>query len=120
MVFLKQDSKYSLIVALVYIPVNWFGGKLIYHHPVYYQSDWLNWSRPWVTLGVWVAQAGLQYGINWITATIIQHIQGFDEKTMTFRRDEGVVTRAIVEEEDKQEFIGNNTNKEPVSNNTMC
>jgi len=87
MVFLKKDSKYSAFSALIYIPVNYFGGLLIYKHPVYYQSSWLNWSRPWVTLGVWVGQAGLQYVINYITASIIQHVQGFDEETMTFKRD---------------------------------
>ena len=54
MVFLKQDCKYSFIFALLYIPINYFGGVYIYGHPVYYQNAWVNWSRPWVTLGVWV------------------------------------------------------------------
>jgi hypothetical protein len=43
-----------MIAALLYIPVNYFGGVYIYGHPVYYMNDWVNWSRPWVTLGVWV------------------------------------------------------------------
>lgn len=73
-VFLKSDSKYCFYFAMVYIPVNYLGGKYIYHKPVYYQSSLLNWSRPWVTLGIWIGQAFCQYGINWITASYIQHI----------------------------------------------
>ena len=39
---------------------------------------------------------------------------------MTYKRDQAITQSVNVEEEDKQEFIGNNTNKEPVVNNTMC
>lgn len=106
MVFLKSDSKWCLLSALVYIPVNYFGG-LYSGKAIYWQSTWLNWSRPWVTLGVWLGQTCIQYGVNYITAIITQRIQGFDEKTMTFKRD------AVVEEEDKLEIqSASNTFKE--------
>ena len=55
MVFLKEDSKWCALSALVYIPVNYFGGKYS-GKAIYWQTKWLNWSKPWVTLGVWLLQ----------------------------------------------------------------
>lgn len=72
MVFLKSDCKYSLIVALLYIPVNYFGGKYIYGHSVY-DDYWVDWHNPALTLAVWTAQGGVQYLFNYITAIVTQY-----------------------------------------------
>ena len=46
MVFLKKDAKWSLMIGLVYIPVNYFGG-LFEKSSVYDTIPYLNWSKPW-------------------------------------------------------------------------
>ena len=46
MVFLKKDAKWSLIIGLLYIPVNYFGGRYE-KDAVYSLISYLNWSKPW-------------------------------------------------------------------------
>ena len=54
MVFLRKDSKYSLLVGFLYIPVNYYGGFDMYGHPVYWMTDFLNWSNVYATLTIWI------------------------------------------------------------------
>ena len=53
MVFLKKDAKWSLFIGLLYIPVNYFGGKYV-GYPVYNYVSYMNWSKPWMTLGIFL------------------------------------------------------------------
>ena len=73
MVFLKQDAKYSLLIGLIYIPINYLGGKYE-HTPVYFQIPYLNWSKPWETFGIFFTQAILMPIFVFIAALITQHL----------------------------------------------
>jgi len=86
MVFLKKDAKWSLFIGLLYIPVNYYGSKWT-DAPVYGYISYLNWHNFWQTFGIFFLQALIMPIVVYITAVITQHLHGFHEHSMEWKRD---------------------------------
>ena len=77
-VYLKRDAKAPFAMILIYIPVNYYG-KYFYGHAVYWQSDLVDWSTPYVTNAVVTLMAFVSYFVVYSTACLTQYLHGYEE-----------------------------------------
>ena len=78
MVFLKRDSKWNFIAGILYIGANWAGYQ---DNGIPMYDYWgLDWKNPWLTIGLFVFQACVLYGINYGIAVCTQKKHKFVER----------------------------------------
>ena len=79
-VYLKRDAKLPYFLILFYIPFNYYG-KYFYGGAVYYQSDLVDWSRPYITIAITSSMAFVAYLLVYFTACLTQYVHGYEEHT---------------------------------------